>query len=73
MEDNNKKIIESLPIWKEKIQIRNLDGGLTNHNFLVIDGSNKLVVRLGNDILEHQILRSNYGMQICGKLKQKTF
>ena len=59
MEDNNKKIIESLPIWKEKIQIRNLDGGLTNHNFLVIDGSNKLVVRLGNDILEHQIIRSN--------------
>ena len=51
--------IKALPLWKEKIIIKSLDGGMTNQNFLVTDGSRKLVVRLGEDILEHHILRSN--------------
>ena len=56
---NFKDKIESLPIWKNKIDIKHLDGGLTNQNFLVKDGNNKLVVRLGVDILEHLVIRSN--------------
>ena len=59
MLENHLEIIRSLPIWNNEIDIKSLDGGLTNHNFLVKDNSNKLVVRLGEDILEHQVLRSN--------------
>ena len=54
-----KEIIESIPIWKNTIKITSLDGGLTNQNFLINDGNEKMVVRLGEDILEHHILRSN--------------
>ena len=54
-----KEIIESIPIWKNTIKITSLDGGLTNQNFLINDGNEKIVVRLGEDILEHHILRSN--------------
>ncbi len=53
------KIIKELPIWSGEIKIEKLSGGLTNENFLVSDNSQKVVVRLGEDILEHQILRSN--------------
>ena len=52
MTDKHIKIIKKLTIWKGEIDIKSLGGGLTNHNFLVIDGSQKLVVRLGKDILE---------------------
>jgi len=51
--------INKLPIWNGNINIKSLDGGLTNLNFLVTDNSQKLVVRLGEDILEHHVLRSN--------------
>ena len=39
--------IKSLPIWKKEIIIEKLDGGLTNHNFIVVDSSDKFVVRIG--------------------------
>ena len=53
------QIIKSLPIWKSKIDIKGLDGGITNHNYLVTDNHAKLVVRLGEDIMEHHVIRSN--------------
>ena len=59
MTKNYIKKINELPIWRGKINIKSLDGGLTNENFLVTDNSQKLVVRLGEDILEHHVLRSN--------------
>mgnify|MGYP001175915704 CR=1 FL=1 len=59
MSDKHIQIIKSLPIWKGKIEIRGLKGGLTNQNYLVKDDDNKLVVRLGEDIIEHNIIRSN--------------
>ena len=59
MSNKNIEKIKSLPIWKNKIIIKKLDGGLTNHNFIVIDSSDKFVVRIGEDIIEHHILRSN--------------
>ena len=59
MSNKNIEKIKSLPIWKKKIIIKKLDGGLTNHNFIVIDSSDKFVVRIGEDIIEHHILRSN--------------
>ena len=59
MTKNYIKKINKLPVWKGKINIKSLDGGITNENFLVTDDSQKLVVRLGEDILEHHVLRSN--------------
>ena len=59
MSKKNIELIEQLPIWTGKIDITNLKGGLTNNNYLVTDNSHKFVVRLGEDILEHHILRSN--------------
>ena len=57
MEFENK--IKSLPIWKNLENIEPLEGGITNHNFLVSDSGSKSVVRLGSDIPEHLVYRSN--------------
>jgi len=57
MEFENK--IKSLPIWKNLENIEPLAGGITNLNFLVSDSGSKSVVRLGSDIPEHLVYRSN--------------
>ncbi len=49
--------IRALPIWKGKIAISPLTGGITNENFVVTDASGKSVVRIGADIPEHHISR----------------
>ena len=59
MDEKTKKLIQSIPIWKNNIEIKTIDGGLTNQNFLVQENSNKFVVRLGDDIPEHLVSRSN--------------
>lgn len=59
MDEINKAQIHALPIWQGDIDIRPLSGGLTNVNFLVEDTTAKYVVRLGEDIVEHQIMRFN--------------
>jgi len=51
--------IKSLDIWKNDLTINPLEGGITNLNFLVNHGDQKLVVRLGQDIPEHLVFRSN--------------
>ena len=51
--------IKSLPIWKNLETIEPLAGGITNLNFLVSDSGSKSVVRLGSDIPEHLVYRSN--------------
>lgn len=48
-----------MPIWQGAAVVAPLGGGLTNQNFLVEDGARKCVVRIGDDIPVHQILRSN--------------
>lgn len=57
--DNHTEIISRLPIWQGKIQLEPLSGGLTNVNYLVSDTAQKVVVRLGDDIVEHQVMRFN--------------
>ena len=59
MNENIKKLIKSIPIWKGNISIEILNGGITNQNFLVKDNFGSYVVRLGDDIPEHLISRSN--------------
>ena len=57
MEFENK--IKSLPIWKNLENIEPLEGGITNLNFLISDSGSKSVVRLGSEIPEHLVYRSN--------------
>lgn len=48
-----------LPIWRGPVDPQPLGGGITNVNFVVQDGDRKAVVRIGDDIPVHQILRFN--------------
>ena len=59
MDEITKNLIQSIPIWKGSIEIKTIDGGLTNKNYLIQESSKKFVVRLGDDIPEHLISRSN--------------
>lgn len=51
--------IRALPIWQGGITMQPLGGGITNVNFVVDDGHRRCVVRIGDDILLHQITRAN--------------
>lgn len=51
--------IGQLPCWTGKVEFEILAGGLTNTNYVVRDGEAKYVVRVGEDISEHLILRFN--------------
>lgn len=51
--------IQSLPCWHGKLDLQPLSGGLTNHNFLVTDAGTQYVVRIGDDIPTHHVMRFN--------------
>lgn len=51
--------IRSLPLWQGEITAETLTGGITNVNYLVEDAKGKYVVRLGDDIPLHQVMRFN--------------
>ncbi len=57
--EENIQQISQLNCWSNTPVIEPLAGGITNQNFVVTDGKDKYVVRLGNDIFEHLVLRSN--------------
>lgn len=59
LDNRNIERIRALAIWQGSPEISPLSGGMTNVNFLVQDAKGKFVVRLGADILEHQIMRFN--------------
>ncbi len=59
MDKKTKNLILSIPIWESTIEIKKIDGGITNQNFLIKDNLKKFVVRLGEDIPEHLVSRSN--------------
>ncbi len=54
-----KRFAAGLKIWKGPVDPQPLGGGITNVNFVVEDGGEKFVVRVGKDILVHQVLRFN--------------
>lgn len=71
---NPEEVIRALDWWQSEIDIQPLEGGITNHNFIVTcpdhrhsnagsqsteDGPQRFVVRLGHDIPVHHITRSN--------------
>jgi thiamine kinase-like enzyme len=51
--------VARLSIWKGPVTPERLVGGITNMNFTVADAGERFVVRVGNDIPVHQILRFN--------------
>jgi thiamine kinase-like enzyme len=51
--------VASLAIWRGRVEPRPLAGGITNQNFRVDDGERRCVVRVGDDILVHGVVRAN--------------
>ncbi len=60
LESKNHDQIARLPCWTGAIEITPLLGGITNRNYRITDQSGqRYVVRMGRDIPEHGVLRSN--------------
>lgn len=51
--------VKSLRLWSGPVAPRPLTGGITNANFLVEDGGERFVVRIGDDIPVHGVMRFN--------------
>ncbi|MDZ4392331.1 choline kinase family protein [Cypionkella sp.] len=51
--------VQNLPIWQGAVRVEPLGGGITNVNFVAEDDAQRVVVRIGDDIPLHQILRFN--------------
>ncbi|HEY8124024.1 MAG TPA: phosphotransferase [Methylocystis sp.] len=56
---NPETLIRALPLWRGRIEIAPLLGGITNKNYLISDGDRRVVVRLGGDIPVHGVMRFN--------------
>jgi thiamine kinase-like enzyme len=54
--------IRALPIWRGRIDIAPLEGGLSNECWLVTDASGRHVVRIGRDYPFHHVLRQREAM-----------
>lgn len=66
-----KQKVQRLPLWRGPVDPQPLGGGITNINFVVEDAGKKFVVRVGNDIPVHQVMRFNelaasQGAAACG-------
>jgi len=51
--------IKAMALWQGEISAIPLTGGITNVNYVVSDGDKKYVVRLGEDIPKHHVMRFN--------------
>lgn len=51
--------VRALEFWHGPVDPEPLTGGITNRNFVVRDGGAKYVVRLGEDISLHNVMRFN--------------
>lgn len=49
--------LSRLPIWRRPVTLTPLPGGLTNLSFVADDGTEKFVVRCGDDIPVHHVFR----------------
>jgi len=47
----------TLSCWRGPVEPQPVGGGISNQNFLVDDGGNRFFVRIGEDILVHNVLR----------------
>ena len=51
--------VAGLAIWSGRVDPKPLAGGITNQNFALEDRGRRYVVRVGEDILVHGVLRAN--------------
>jgi len=51
--------VTALDLWQGAVDPQPLSGGITNRNFLVEDAGRRYVVRVGEDIPVHQVMRFN--------------
>jgi thiamine kinase-like enzyme len=51
--------VAGLSLWQGNVDPQPLSGGITNVNFLVEDAGRRFVVRVGDDIPIHQVMRFN--------------
>ena len=51
--------VRTMPFWGQSVEPVPLGGGITNLNFTVERGGEKFVVRVGDDIPVHQVMRFN--------------
>jgi thiamine kinase-like enzyme len=51
--------VAALAIWSQRVDPIPLAGGITNQNFKVEDRGRRYVVRVGDDILVHGVVRAN--------------
>jgi thiamine kinase-like enzyme len=56
--DNAVSRVASLAIWRGRVDPEPLAGGITNQNFQIEDGGRRYVVRLGDDIPVHGVVRA---------------
>ncbi|MFQ5984442.1 MAG: choline/ethanolamine kinase family protein [Alphaproteobacteria bacterium] len=49
----------ALPCWSGRVELEPLGGGITNTNFVGRDGGKRYVVRIGDDIPVHGVMRFN--------------
>jgi thiamine kinase-like enzyme len=59
MTDRVRTFVADLTCWKGSVDPQPLAGGITNLNYVVEDGGEKFVVRVGGDIPLHQVMRFN--------------
>jgi thiamine kinase-like enzyme len=57
--DNAAARVAALAIWRGRVTPELLAGGITNQNFKVQDAGRRYVVRVGDDILVHGVVRAN--------------
>jgi thiamine kinase-like enzyme len=58
MTDSRSRVM-ALDLWQGAVEPQPLSGGITNRNFLVEDAGRRYVVRVGEDIPVHQVMRFN--------------
>src|SRR3546814_15654356 len=51
--------VTALDLWQGPVDPQPLSGGITNKNYLVEDAGRRYVVRVGDDIPIHQVMRFN--------------
>jgi thiamine kinase-like enzyme len=47
----------TLACWRGTVEPEPLGGGISNHNFLALDGGTRFMVRIGEDVEVHNVLR----------------
>lgn len=57
--NNARDRVMALSIWSAPVDPEPLEGGITNTNFKVVDENGSYVVRIGEDIPIHQVMRFN--------------